>query len=610
MGTQHDHELNIDGTAYQFILIRDDNGAAMYNITEDIPNYQRSLMLEQTNWINGHGQFLFEDKGAYFEGQSIDTTKDGRIVLGAKITEVKESDDTDLDSAPVCFLWYENTSEWLCATSGKIYRYNVGANGKWTAATTTVAGVTHMVEYNGVAYAAVGSLTKYYYSTDGDTWTQTDLTDGYAVKFFVSTNAAGTNNVLWKSKLPNEVSSTTNGKTVAGGGVQWDSPAYIGDTSNDITNIFLINDELLIGKEDNLFHYDSSGGLHPYMDDLKVSRSTQNFKYITYWQAAAYFTKGTGLGEITNASTFDQMGALTGIDDIGKVGVYVGLASDPDWIYAAIDEGTNTHIYKGREVGTPNGLRWQWCPWVFLSTTTCATIAVCQHSTTDRRLWMGYGNSTAYVIITDDPMADSAARFASAGFLRMSYIYGTNPIWDKLFQSAVLETSNCASGITTQVKYRKDTDTTATECIAAHTTNGVHEVNFTSALACKRIQFEIHLATNDATKSPIVTFFQAKGTEKPTTIRVHEAYYRIGDKPSERAKTIRNLLRTARGSTTLVKFADFRFGQKTSGTSSGDYVWCVVMPGFPKEVEIIHEKQRQPELAIQVRLQEISYTIS
>ena len=30
----------------------------------------------------------------------------------------------------------------------------------------------------------------------------------------------------------------------------------------------------------------------------------------------------------------------------------------------------------------------------------------------------------------------------------------------------------------------------------------------------------------------------------------------------------------------------------------------------PKEVEIKHEKQRQPELAIQVRLQEVSFTIS
>lgn len=609
MGTRsHDHELKIDSTTDQFRLVRDDQNRAMYRVIEDVPDYRAILKVVQTNWIDGHGQYFYKKPNFYFEGQSIDTTVDGRIILGPEVTEVKESDDTDLDSNPVVFAWFSNTSEWLCATSGKVYRYDVGSNGKWAAATTTVAGITDLKEFDGVMYAAVGSTTKYYYSTDGDSWTQSTLDDGYAVKFFVSTNAAGTTNVLWKTKLPNEVSSTTDGTNT---GEEWSSPAYIGDTSNDLTNIFLINDELLIGKEDNLFHYASDGGLHPYMDDLKVARSSNNFKYVAYWQSAVYFSKGTGLGEITNAATFDQMGPLVNTDDISKVGTPVGMTADPDFLYVAMDEGTNTHIYKGREVkNDEGGLNWQWCPWVFLGTETCATIAVCQHSATDRRLWFGYGASTAYVKITDNPTADSNARFTTSGFLRMSYLYGSDPNWDKLFQSVVLETSGCDTGESVQIKYRKDTDTSATECVAANTSNGINEHYFTAALACNRIQFEIHLASNTNTATPQVTMFQVKGTEKPTTTRIHEAYYAVGDRPSDRVKTIRNLLRTGRTSTTLIKFADLRFGQSTAGTSSGDYVWCVMMPGYPLETEIVHEKGRQPELAMQVRLQEIDFTIS
>src|SRR3972149_3285391 len=608
----HDHELKIDSTTDQFRLVRDDQEKAMYQIIEEIPEYRPSLTFEQLNWINGHGQFKFNDKSAYFEGQSIDTTIDGRVCLGPLINEVQESDDTNLDSAPVCFLWAATAGKWLCATSGKIYIYGT----KWTAATTTVANVVDLKEYNGIIYAAVGAGTKYYYSSDGDTWTQTDLTDGYAVKFFVSPNAAGTENVFWKLKTTNELTQTTDGRTVAAGGVQWSQAAYIGDTSNNVVNMMLINDELLIGKTDNLYHYDSGGGLHPYMDDLKIARSVNNFKYVAYWQSALYFSRGTGLGEITNAATFEQfspvggVGASPRLDDINKVGVCVGLAADTDWIYAAMDEGTNTHIYKFREVNTPEGLRWQFCPWIFLGTNDCATIAICQHTATDKRLWFGYGTKTGYVIITDNPTADSTARFCPSGFLRMSYTYGTNSNWDKLWQSAVIETKGGASGKTVQIKYRKDTDTSATECIAAHTTNGVHEVAFATALSCKRIQFEINLASDTSTATPEVTRFQAKGVEKPTTVRVHEAYYAVGDRPSDRVKTIRNLLRTARTSTTLIKFADLRFGQKTSGTASGDYVWCIMMPGFPLETEIAHEKGRPPELAIQGRLQEESYTNS
>lgn len=610
----HDHELKIDSSTDQFTLVRDDNGVAMYQVIEEIPQYRNPLTFEQTNWINGHGQFEFKDGDAYFEGQSIDTTQEGRAFLGPLIVEVQEVDDTALDSAPVGFLWSATASKWLCYTSGKIYRYNISSSLKWTAATTTVAGVVDMKEFNGYIFAACGASTAYKYSTDGDTWTTCTLADPYAQHFFDSTNADGTANVLWKS-VSNELKSNTSG---INGGAAWTSAAYIGDTSELINNMFLINDELLVGKSDNLYNYDSSGGLHPYMDDLKLARSTQNFKYVTYWQSGVYFSRGTGLGEITAASTFDQMGALTEIDDIGKVGTVVGLTSDTDYIYVAVDEGTNTHIYKFKEARTSRGLKWQYCPWVFIGANAISTISICQHSATDKRLWFGYATKTGYVTITDNPLADSAARYAPSGFLRMSYTYGTNPNWDKLWQSAVIEASRVASGAittassgeTVEIKYRDDTDTTATAIIAAATTVGVYESNFSSALTNKRIQFEIHLASDTNTATPVVSYFQAKGTEKPTTVRTHEAYYSVGDRPSDRVKTIRNLLRTARTSTTLVKFADLRYGQETLGTASGDYYWCVMLPGFPKEVEIKHEKGRQPELALQVRLQEVSFTIS
>ena len=82
----------------------------------------------------------------------------------------------------------------------------------------------------------------------------------------------------------------------------------------------------------------------------------------------------------------------------------------------------------------------------------------------------------------------------------MSYDYGTDPNWDKMWQSAVIETTGGQTGETVQIKYRDDDDTGAgTECIAVHTTNAVHEVNFTSAIANKRVQFEIHLASNTNT---------------------------------------------------------------------------------------------------------------
>ena len=112
----------------------------------------------------------------------------------------------------------------------------------------------------------------------------------------------------------------------------------------------LQNNKLMVGKEDNLFHVDSNGGVHPFRDDLKINSSTNNYKYVAEWQTSVYHSEARGMAEITAYNSYDVMGPLFGIDDINKVGDIVGMAGDKDWLYVAVDEGTNTIIYKGREI--------------------------------------------------------------------------------------------------------------------------------------------------------------------------------------------------------------------------------------------------------------------
>jgi hypothetical protein len=677
--TTFDHQLVIDGTTKGLNLIKDDSGRAMYQVIEEVPKYQDPLKFTQDNWVGGHGQYEFKDRDVYYDGQSIDTTQEGKIFPGPMIYTVGVS-GTTLGANPVCFCWYAAISKLMVATASKVFWYD-GTNfvEKWDA--TAVGTISDMIEFNGILYVAFGNSVLYYYSSDGASFTVTNLTDGYAVGFFGTLNAAGTSNVLWKYKTTNQISSTTDGRATGSGGVQWSSPAYIGDTSNNITNLFLSGGNFLTGRTDNLYHYDSDGGIHPLMNDLVHNRSTNNFKYVTEWQTGVYFSLGTGMGELTSYDAFEPMGPLTNVDDIGKAGVVVGLASDKDWLYVVMDEGTNSHIYKGHEVRRGGVLRWEWCPWVSLLTNACATALVVQHSATDRRLWFGYGNNAGFVKIYDNPLADTSATYSTTSFIRMSYDYGTNPYWDKMFQSVVTETTNCTAAITVTPYYRKNAETSMTALTAAITSNGVVKTNLTSALSGNRFQFELDLAavreptssTNAAdagtgattlidssltstandyyngwylfnvtrnlgavvtdyvgsTKTitcesisgqvvtdtyyltsvpPIVTFFEARGAEKPETVRIHEATYAIGDTPSRKTETIRSFLRGGRTSTSLIKFADLRYGDKTTGTAGTDYVYCVMLPGYPKEIEVMHEKGRAPELGIQCRFQEVSFS--
>ena len=757
MGTHtNDHELKIGSTTRGLKLIKDDKGVALYNVLEDIPRYQNPMEFVQDNWLGGHGQHTFEQPDMYFEGQSIDTTQDGRVILGANInraigerkalvdgavaddgtvttdetSEAQESTANDmtllpatpavndayyfgsdeefnklwlnvgtagagtwtitweyyngswialtsvvdattgftvvglktvsfsgpgdwattdvsgvtgkywirgrvsaytsittqpkgtqawveepakdeLDANPVDIVWFNTTSTPFVATATKVYEVLITGNlGFWERKDFTGKTITKLHVHDGVLYVAIGSSNKWYYSTDGYVFTQTDLANTEANGFLTAPNQAGTASVLWSFKQPNEVYYTTNGKTAGAGGVALSTAAYVGDTSANITNLFLVNDNLMVGRADGLFHYDQDGGIHPLMPELRKNQSTLNFKYITEFQGAVYFSLVDGLGEISGYNTFELVGPLEGVGNIGKSGSMVGLTSDSEFLFVAIDEGTNTHLYKGKEITRGGGLRWEWCPWAFFSTVTCALIRTIQHSTTNRRVYVGYDNDIGYVSLGKNPTAFGLV-YPQTGWIRMSYSYGTNPYWDKLFQSVVTETFNCTANRHVTPKYRKDTDTTATSLTAAIVTNGVVETSVTStfaALSCKRIQFELHLLTDSSASTPEVSFFKVKGIEKPTTVRIHEAVYAIGSEPSKLASTIRTFLRGGRTSTSLIRFADLRWGETTGGTAGTDFVYCIMEPGYPQELEIKHTRSDEPELAIKVRLREVNYS--
>jgi len=619
-----DHELTIDGITRGLELARDENGRALFQVSTEIPEYQNPLLFTQSNWTGGHRQRDFIVPSKYYEGKNIDTFQDGRLIKGPLINTVGLA-AADLGATPKHFLWFNNISKWMCATAKKVFSYD-GTNFVVEEDFTAIADITGLCEFNDIMYVCLGTGTKYYYTANGTDYTITDLTDGYATKMLSAPNAAGTATVLWKFKTPNELSNTTDGRTVAAGGVQWSSPAYIGDISNDIISSFLMGDRLMVGKEDNLYYYDSSGGTHPLMNDLNKARSANNFKYVSEWQSSIYFSLAQGVKEVS-ANTLESISPTREATDIAKIGTCVGLVGDRDYLYCGMelassewpytfpitfsDGSTQTDVtlYKGKEDWIGGNLIWAWCPWVWVGNNDCDTMAICHHTDTDRRLWFGYGNYAGYVIITDNPTEEgSNATFTTAeSWLRMSYTYGTNPYWDKLFQSVVTEVKGCDSGKTVTPKYRKDTDTSPTALTAAITSNGIAKTNLTSAISCNKIQFELHLATDSSSYTPEVLFFQARGIEKPETVRIYEATYKAISKPSIITTTMRDFLRTGKTSTSLIKFADLRYGESTAGTT---YHWVVFEPGYPREVELIHEKGRKPELGIQVRMREISYTIS
>ncbi len=515
---------------------------------------------------------------------------------------------------PVAICWWTETSSIFLATATSVYEWKIGVIAgwyeRWNFAGLTITDIKPYANAtDSYLLVALGASDEYYYSTDGATFTQVDAhANNFVTKFLSAPNALGTSNVLWMGHNSNV---NSNNGALGFGGV---TPIQIGDATTSVTNLFLHNDNILIGKQDGLYQLDADSAVHLIMN-LKGDVSSKNFKYVANYKGASICSLSNNVIEISVSNAVDDIGPSDVTDYIGKTGECVGIDSNQDWVYVAMDEGTNTHIYKGKQ--REDG-RWAWCPWIFLSTATCAVIRVLPIAADLRYLMYGYTNVAYNVSLFDNPLnpfGGYTKRFANteqttpdtAGWLRLRYTYGANPLWDKLWDSVVTDISNSvAAHQTITVSYLKDTDSSATAFTSAISTDGVAKTAATAVISCKKIQFHIALSSDDQTKTPILRYFEARGVEQPEVVRTYECVYYVGDMPSKRASTIRTFLRNCRASTSLIKLADQRWGESTADTT---YHWVCLQPGYPTEVSVLQEKGHI-EMGLKCRWQEVSYTVS
>lgn len=712
----HDHEIEIDSTKYRLDLIRDDSGVAMYKVEEKVASYQDPLEFAQIDWKGGMGQSDFIEKDRWMSGYNIDTTIDGKVILGPLATEALESDATDMPGHPTEL--FRVGGGYLIGYFGtKIYWYDeAGAGGhlgEWIIATShPTAAVNQITKFGTYLFASNTAADEYSYSIDnGDNWVESTLADDQANAFCVAPDPTGTTNNLWKGYL-HSLSRNSSG---INGGTEWDQAATIGDYSTGtISNIVYFNDKLYIFKTAGIFIYLASGAVQQLLPELKTTNSQYNGAFTTIYKGSLYFNNMDKIGTVTSYDAYDMITPLNYSEDIGETGYVCGLTSDNDFLYVAYNQYRDhyVYIYKGRQVDRGDaGYRWEWCPIHRYAVTTPATYNVPRkipilvdenstNSTRGRYLWFDDGTNASYMYLSNNPLADYRSKFCSQGLLRMSYTYGSHPYNQKLYQQLITETLGCstytapgatitdgtgtcagspvalAAGVNTitvtvagnfvvalptgaygyavsggtalvtshnrygQSPYllspgnntiavapagaisiyvtnssvtpsyyatsAKDIGLTATGTLSgAIKTNGINRTYFTSPVAVDSASFQVQLDTDTPYMTPQVLIFEAKGTEKPTVVRVHECTYTIGNSPSKMVDTLRALMRTARTTTTLVKFADLRYSQST--VAGGGFVYVVAEPGTPTEVEVRHDKGRQPELGIRVRWREVDY---
>lgn len=571
----------------------------------DIPSYsdlppEKILAFVQNNWRGGMGQKdRFNIMDMYADGRSIDTREPNQIILGPKINT-----SGAISATIVHTLLFEGRE--YAASTTVLYKLDADKAG-WTEVLDVGTDYTDTIEclghYDGYMY--VGLTTgKYIYSNSGDNgdWTQSDLDNAIMHRTCVAPSFTATKDILILAKQPNEIRTAV---APLNGEAGWlDPPYYVGDEYSNITDVFVLNGTLFIGKEDGLYSLPVDG--RPVLVlDYRQQKLGTNFKFNTNWQGVLYTSAAGDILEVIGGSGavygVDYMGPLERSPELATIGTLKGITSDDKNIYAVFLIGSNYVIYAGRERRDDKyGLRWEWCPYIHLGANVCGAIRVMQRSGDSPLLWFAYGTNMAYAILAQAPnypLGDTSYRFTTSGYLITTFFDVGYDTWAKIFYQLWSIAENLDTGIDIDVHYWKDTDTDWT-ILTTISANGVKSVDLAS-LSCKkvRLKFTLNSATNTIT--PIVREFIYRGVLQPEVTRTLDFTVMLGQSDSRKPSTDLAFLEGGRVATAPIVLKDLRF-------NTTKYV--IFLPNSPMGQELRDEPSKQPVYRARIQAQELNWT--
>jgi hypothetical protein len=569
----------------------------------DIPSYgdlppEKTLAFVQNNWRGGMGQkdhFITPDM--YSDGQSIDAREPNQIILGPLITTLGGATLT-----PLFFDIFEDRE--YAATEHGLYKLAADKSA-WSNVLDIGADiVTCLGHYDGYIY--VGRTTgNYYYSDTGEggSFVSCTLANSKMHQMCVAPPFTGSKDILVKAELPNIVRTNTSPLNA---GTAWlDPPYYIGDEYSNITSLTVINGTLFIGKEDGLYALPVDG--RPVLVlSFREQKDSTNFKYHTNWQGVEYFSAAGDILEVIGGSSsvfsIDYVGPLSKSPELATIGSIKGIASDDKNIYGVYQIGSNYTIYVGRERRDDiYGLRWEWTPYINLSTSAGGAIKVMQRASANPWLWYANGANTSYSILAKAPnlpLGDTTYRFAAQGYLITSYFTAGYDTWQKVFyQLWTIALNLDTTHHYIKVYYEKDTDSAWT-LLATITTNGVASIDFT-ALAGKKFRLKIELNTDASDTTPVLNMFILRGILQPEIMRTLDFTVIISSGDTRKPSTDLAFLETGRTATVPITLKDLRFG-------TTKYVFF--LPSSPMESELPNEPGKQPIYVAKILAQVLNYT--
>lgn len=475
--------------------VRQDN----YNFQHQPPEIDIPLAFD--SWVGGCGFVDEPDTTAltsvkYSYSQGVDATYPGRLYLSPGVFNIPVSTGGTLGAPD--YISVTPLGVYLTSTQ---YLYKLDASTlTWVPKVSMGGSISftgEVVQFNGVLFAPCGDSAAYITSTDGTTWTSSNLADPYAKKF-VARGRTSTTPQLWKISGTGVLKSNTDG---VNGGPAWSAGTPTGHSSETVNSLLVAYDLLLVFKKEGIYSFDGTNVEDIFKADYIA---TQNGKHAYLWvDGNVYVPYGDRLMKF-NASNnvFDFVfptDNMTGHPEIN--GTIHGISGNADALFFLLHNSAgNEYTIKG----VP-GVAWHTL--IYSGTNTGETIKVISatiaHST-NPIIIKGYTTYSAYYVLPRTglrPEDDLNYKYVSAGSLYGPSISAGGLTIDKAIVGGSQLTINASAGKTVNLYYSLDEGIYT--LLLSSTSAGLAKASTNGELLFNSVRNAVYMTTGDTGTSPI-----------------------------------------------------------------------------------------------------------
>lgn len=466
--------LEHSGRKVHYYLARDEAGRPIYTSSLEMPLAPQRVSedfgypSEPTNvntaltfqdWSGGCGleQELpgAQRSTSYSYTRGVDLSWPGKMYLSPQ-----RQSDTDTGGEEIIKILF--TSLGLFAiTDEAVYEYNTTTD-VWDSRLSSVT-PTDIIEYESNVFVAMGDSSAYQYSSDGTSWTASNLTENDYT--YWTTRAGSAGQVLWGIKENGSLRNNTDGTN---GGAAWSAATQVGDTWETVTNMLVAETEIFVFKEEGIWTFDGTT-----VDDIFPARDLavpDNGKHTLLWRNGYIYTNyGTQMFEIEPIShSIRQVFPLDerlGHPEIN--GDITAIGGDSQHIYFGLKNAAgNTYIMKGNPVDQ------EWHTWTYLGANDCTAIAPQRAGAVNSSnpvVVFAYGDTLSHYILPGPnllPEDDASYRYETTGNAIWPWIDGGMALYSKFMTAGKVltqNTINAGSGAVRQVKMSYSVDGSAVE---------------------------------------------------------------------------------------------------------------------------------------------------